>query len=354
MLLLWCGIVFLSNYTYHGIRAVEEETILLSRTLDKINKQKKRLTIKHQPVMKNKNVSRLTVKKTWTQVSSEYNENRWKTDKCSCKYINDVSKADFVFAHPHKTKINRRFPQQKWIAQFWESEGNYPSINTESFDFERSYRADAAFPNYAMMMETFRVDQIANPVPFNEKKKEEMISVWISNCGFSKRLHLLDQLKRKGISYASYGKCKHDHVITETLPYMNSQIKTWDTDKTEKWHHSGSQKMAHGSQYLFLYAAENNISPYYHTEKVFHALMCGSVPIYIGHKTIYEYVPEHSIIMADDYGDKLGEYLIELAANETLYNSYLTWRSKPLPVKMMEKVNFEPASVCDICNVLSA
>lgn len=332
MLLLWFGYIYFSNHTYNGIRAATKEEI-------------GRQTIEGQPV------SRPKVNKTWTQMSSQYGGNRWKTDKCACKYTSNVSNADFVFAHPHKTKINRRFPQQKWIAQFWESEGNYPSINTEPFDFERSYRVDATFPNYAMMMHTFKPDQIADPVPFNEKKKEEMISVWISDCSFSKRLQLLNQLKSKGVSYASYGGCEHDHSHDEPLTYANKQIKTWDTRPIKR--KSGSQKMAHGSQYLFLYAAENNISPYYHTEKVFHALMCGSVPIYIGHKTIYEYVPEHSIIMADDYGDKLGEYLLKLAANETLYNSYLTWRSKPLPSKMMEKINFKAATVCDICDFLS-
>ena len=80
--------------------------------------------------------------------------------------------------------------------------------------------------------------------------------------------------------------------------------------------------------------------------------MSGSVPIYWGHKTIYEYIPEHSIIFADDYGDNLGDYILKVAKNESLYNSYLAWRSKPLPVKMLEKVNYSPPSVCDICNFL--
>lgn len=282
---------------------------------------------------------------TWYQVSSQYNDNRWKKANCAlCRYAANEKEADFVFAHPHKTKVRKHAPNQLWVAQFWESEGNYPSINPpNSFDASISYRKDADFPNYAMMKNTFVPNGWTDLVPFKEKKKREMMSVWISNCGFAHRMRLLKELK---LSYASYGNCLHDHSTTEAILSMTPQVKAWEKDTNTK---SGAQKMAHASQYLFMFSPENNVSPYYHTEKVFHALMAGTVPIYHGADTIYEYVPEHSIIDARKWGNRLAEHLKDLAGNETKYNEYLEWRKKPLPKAMVEKLEHKAKGPCDIC-----
>lgn len=346
MLLLWIILVLVMNNKFKELHDEEQE----SQYLRKFNKRIQNILQQVEEIPTN-------IKK-WTQLSSQYKDNRWKNAKCaSCEYTDNVTEADFVFAHPHKTIIDRQFKSQKWIGQFWESEGKYPSINDKPFDFTRSYRADATFSYYNMMTDTFKPNNIAEVVPYKDKKKKKQImSSWISNCDFlegaRKRMRMLKRLEKKGVSYASYGKCDRDHNTGEILPYANRQIQKWDTDKTKNWAQSGSQKMAHASQYLFMFAAENDNSPYYHTEKIFYALMCGSVPIYWGHKTIYEYIPEHSMIFADDYGDNLANYILKVAENETLYNSYLAWRSKPLPAKMLEKVNYSPPSECDICNFL--
>ena len=283
----------------------------------------------------------------WHQVSSQYNRNMWKKAKCdNCMYENDIKKADVVFAHPHKTKIKRYHPSQLWVSQFWESEGIYPDINTENFDASKSYRRDATFPCYAMMTDTFKPEKIIEPLPYEKKIDIEWMSVWLSNCGASGRNSLLGTLQKAGITTASYGRCKRDHSEAK-LHFSSTEVDIWDRKKS-----SGNQKIAHSSNHLFLFAAENNISPFYHTEKLYHGLMAGSIPIYYGAETIDEYVPENSIIKVSDYGSGLGDYLKKVANDKELYESYFTWRTKPLPEYLTSKLNYKCKNACEICQDL--
>ena len=282
----------------------------------------------------------------WHQTSEQYNNNPWKKANCAnCTYTNDIKKADVVFAHPHKTKIHRAFPKQMWISQFWVSEKNYPDINRETFDASISYRKDATFPNYAMIQDTFDYNNLVKPIPYKEKLQNEWMSIWISNCGFSERNKLLKKLH---ISTASYGRCKRDHSLRGSLKYVSPKLEEMDNSPDM----SGNQKMAHVSQHLFLFAAENTISPYYHTEKLYHGLMVGSIPIYYGADTIDDFVPTHSIIKISEYGDNLESYIREVANNETLYESYLQWRNKPLSATLQAILDKPPPSQCEVCNVL--
>lgn len=283
----------------------------------------------------------------WHQVSSQYNRNMWKKAKCdNCMYENDIKKADVVFAHPHKTKIKRYHPSQLWVSQFWESEGIYPDINTEKFNAFKSYRRDATFPCYAMMTDTFKPEKMIEPLPYEKKIDIEWMSVWLSNCGASGRNSLLKRLQKEGITTASYGKCNRDHSESK-LHFSSNEVDIWDRKKS-----SGNQKIAHSSNHLFLFAAENNISPFYHTEKLYHGFMAGSVPVYYGSDTIDEYVPEHSIIKVSDYGTGLSDYLKKVANDKELYKSYLAWRNKPLPEYLTSKLNYKCKNACEICQDL--
>lgn len=295
--------------------------------------------------VKVKSVDRKPIR--WHQMTSQYGDNIWKSAKCdNCVYEDDVKNADVVFAHPHKTKIKRQDPNQLWVSQFWESEGIYPDINTEKFDAFKSYRRDATFPCYAMMTDTFKPEKMIEPLPYEKKIDIEWMSVWLSNCGASGRNSLLKRLQSEGITTASYGRCKRDHSESE-LHFTSPEVDTWDAVKS-----GGNQKIAHSSNHLFLFAAENDISPFYHTEKLYHGLMAGSIPVYYGADTIGEYVPENSIIKASDYGSGLGDYLKKVANDKELYESYLAWRNKPLPDYLTSKLNYKCKNACEICEDL--
>lgn len=56
------------------------------------------------------------------------------------------------------------------------------------------------------------------------------------------------------------------------------------------------------SRYKFVIAMENSKVQDYVTEKLFHAFVVGSVPIYLGAPNIYEFLPSpHSAILVEHF-----------------------------------------------------
>lgn len=76
--------------------------------------------------------------------------------------------------------------------------------------------------------------------------------------------------------------------------------------------------------------------------KVFHGMLSGSIPIYLGASaTLEQLVPPGSVIYTDDFDtpQDLANYLHYLSKNETAYNERLTWRAKPLPTPMQKWID---------------
>ena len=173
-----------------------------------------------------------------------------------------------------------------------------------------------------MIVDTFDKNNLLDIVPYEIKLKEEMVSVWISNCNGIERNKILSNLKKENITIAQYGRCNRNHYDTAKLNYASEKIRN-----------GINQNMAvykNGTFFnIYFYWRKNSISPYYHTEKIYHGLMSGTVPIYFGAETIDKYVPEHSIIKVSDH-ENIAAYL-KVASDVSLYNSYPQWRNKPLP-----------------------
>jgi hypothetical protein len=80
-------------------------------------------------------------------------------------------------------------------------------------------------------------------------------------------------------------------------------------------------------------AMENSIEMDYVSEKVYHALESGCVPIYYGAPNVLEYVPEpQSIINYAKLGSPsaLLTELEHLVEDDTAYNAKLAWKSKTI------------------------
>lgn len=99
------------------------------------------------------------------------------------------------------------------------------------------------------------------------------------------------------------------------------------------------------SHYLFYLAFENSVEPGYVTEKVFDALIAGTVPVYLGPtEDCKKMLPDpKAAIFLDDFADnveKLGAYLTYLASNETAYEEHRAWRraksTVPLPAMITQ------------------
>ena len=104
---------------------------------------------------------------------------------------------------------------------------------------------------------------------------------------------------------------------------------------------------------LFYLAFENQCEDDYVTEKLWSALASGVLPVYFGAPNIHDHVPHNSIINVRDFASipVLAEYLLQVASNRSLYESYHSWRKQPsLPPSFLQKYNFTRThSICRMC-----
>ena len=93
-------------------------------------------------------------------------------------------------------------------------------------------------------------------------------------------------------------------------------------------------------RYLFHLAFENQNTDDYITEKLWLTLKSGTIPVYFGAPNIDQhFFPHDSFINVNDFSttQELARYLIKVANNETLYNSYHVWRKESLPKSFLDK-----------------
>ena len=92
-------------------------------------------------------------------------------------------------------------------------------------------------------------------------------------------------------------------------------------------------------RYAFCLAFEDRDSPGYVTGKVFDCHRAGSIPVYMGTSEVLNFVPKGSIIYAGDFGSSfdLAEYLVEVAMNESLFQSYFDWKKIPLEEEFVRR-----------------
>jgi hypothetical protein len=75
---------------------------------------------------------------------------------------------------------------------------------------------------------------------------------------------------------------------------------------------------------------ENSVDEDYVTEKVYHALMAGCIPIYLGAPNIGEFIPHESAIInyaALGSVQALVDELEHLVQDEAAYEAKLAWKS---------------------------
>ena len=120
--------------------------------------------------------------------------------------------------------------------------------------------------------------------------------VWITNCGIESTgwILILNKPAAHGMTYASYGGCQHTQSANEALSTLPSE---WQPDAKG----GGDVKIAVSTRHLFMYTTENSAYLWYITKKVFHGVVAGSVPLYVGDSVHLRHMaPPNSIIFADD------------------------------------------------------
>ena len=169
------------------------------------------------------------------------------------------------------------------------------------------------------------------------KRQDAMMSFFISNCGAKDRLEYLNELIKYDVTYHSFGKCLHNMDVEKITG--SSESKKNDVIK----------------HYKFYFCFENSVYKDYVTEKVYHALDAGTVPIYYGAPNFADFVPKNSVIDVRKFASpkELAEYLVMLSNNEEEYNKYHAWRKdikSSLPKKLREILTYEPKRMlCHLC-----
>lgn len=161
----------------------------------------------------------------------------------------------------------------------------------------------------------------------------------------------------KGASFIA-NNCDSDNRREEVvLGLLNTRLRI---DSLSGCHHNTEppfgmtmeNKTAVLQQYLFYLAFENQNAQDYITEKLWGALAAGTLPVYLGAPNIKEHIPAKSVVIADDFSstEELGEFLVKLSQDRTLYESYHAWRYKPIDPFFQQKYQFTKThSTCRIC-----
>lgn len=244
-----------------------------------------------------------------------------------CTVTTDHSRlaaADAVLFHLPDTKqapgIPKR-PGQLWVGVSMESDANYPlqadPAFMRHFDITMNFRKDADIPMFYCDAE--HVALLMTP-PKWKFRRAAAVYIASNNNAHNNRHGFVGELMQC-MKVDSYGKSHNNCRIRRDM--------------------GRGTKIAILSRYFFNFAFENTNSPDYVTEKVFDALVAGTVPVYMGAPNIDEYLPARKcIIKAADFGsaNELARYLIALKKDRAEYRSYLAWKNEPLQKSFLDLV----------------
>jgi hypothetical protein len=205
-------------------------------------------------------------------------------------------------------------------------------INPHSYQNDRYYATTSFQSEIPVPYFSWEEYQIQYPAVSFEKAIKGA-SFLANNCqSMSNREKLVEELFKTKLRVDSLSSCHHN---ADPPPGVDTENKT--------------QVM---QSYLFHLAFENQREDDYITEKLWGSLNSGTLPVYLGAPNIKEHVPPNSVIFVDDFETPaaLADYLIKLARNKQLYESYHAWRKKPLDQAFVQKYQFTKIhSTCRLC-----
>lgn len=208
-----------------------------------------------------------------------------------------------------------RYPGQVWVAWSLESPAHYPLWRDAAFmaHFDLVMSHERSADVWMPYLPTGAYWQSARARTLPRQSELAPVVLFQSATVDGNRNAFAFELM-KAIRVDSYGKLFH-----------NRDLQGPDLGRQTKLDVIG--------RYPFCCAFENATTPDYVTEKVFDALLAGTIPIYRGTRDVAEFVPPGSYIDASDFASPaaLADHLRRVLADEALQAGYVAWRSRPLP-----------------------
>eukprot|EP00934_Nitzschia_sp_Nitz4_P000854 Nitzschia sp. Nitz4//scaffold151_size53849//13729//14910//NITZ4_006716-RA/size53849-processed-gene-0.56-mRNA-1//1//CDS//3329537123//854//frame0 len=269
----------------------------------------------------------------WTSMSGF---NRREPCDVPCQYTTKTDLRSKADACVLELRGYRAPPSDCKFSAYLQMEGeHYYPIKMDGYQLENSYnwRSPLLKPYFEWVNFNGRLNIQNPPVRWNETI--DGATFIARNCNSrNNREQVIRDLMEAGIRVDSLSSCLHNF------------------DPPQK-----KEKLAMMQPYKLNLAFENGNVVDYVTEKVYQALASGVVPVYLGAPNIDLYVPDNSIINAGLFNSTkaLAEHLKQVMQNETLFNSYQAWRSKPLPEWFLQRFNFTYVTTeCRTCRYLQA
>ncbi len=244
----------------------------------------------------------------------------------------------FHFAYPLLLQMpGPKPPGQLWVAWTNESEVIYRPLADPGFmalfDIEMTYRqkADVWIP-YGFTRDATLAQDLREPKTA-PKSPDRLAAAFISSrLDESQRRAYVSELSRF-VDVHSYGSVGRNRFLAEDKGFPT--------------------KLKIIAGYKFTLAFENSIAVDYVTEKFWHPLLTGSVPVYMGAPNVAEFAPgAHCYIDVRDYASPkaLAEYLHYLNSDEDAYQAYHAWRQQPF----LPAFEAKQARVCQDGNEIEA
>ena len=169
---------------------------------------------------------------------------------------------------------------------------------------------------------------------------------FVRNCDFAahRRAGFMRRLQQH-IAIDSVGKCENNRQQEEVRAC--SGLAT-------------NRRSCIIADYRFYLAIENSISLDYVSEKVYEALLVGTIPIYLGAPNAADFMPaRHSAIMARDFASlaQLAAYVRCIEGNRSLYEYYTAWHTRPLLPRFAAEIAGgagRDAPLCQVCSAVAA
>lgn len=274
----------------------------------------------------------------WSETSDPV-INWWKADVSGCSELcsweySAVARAHadvLVLSHgSHPDGVQRT--DRQLIAGFAMEEYHVAKLDRSKWDLTMTYELDSDVPvTYVPPYELYM-----RPAAFEHATSHPrpLVSWVASKCITKSNRTAIAQAFLDAGLLESYGNCLNTKALPSTASPREAS-KAVDAAAFPQYFLHGRQdtisKLAVHHDHPFALVMENTIAPAYVTEKVFHALAAGVVPIYFGTADIDFYVPQGSIIKAADFGGDhaaLVAHVRAIAADPHLYQQYHVWRQQ--------------------------